>query len=223
MRADPNRCLLLIDDEPAQRRLVTAIGARAGWWVRGASDFDAAKKMFEDPQEPKFDAILLDHWLPGEDGTELIREIRAAPARSALARPHRPERRRRSRSTRCAPAPVRLHRQAARARPAARRAQHRHRPPQGVRRAAPALREDRQGAGLRGDRRLGAQVPHRARHRRQGRPRPRLGADRGRERIGQGDRRPGDPRRLAPRQEAAPHRQLRRDPRKSRRIGPVRP
>ena len=76
MRADPNRCLLLIDDEPAQRRLVTAIGARAGWWVRGASDFDAAKKMFEDPQEPKFDAILLDHWLPGEAGTELIREIR---------------------------------------------------------------------------------------------------------------------------------------------------
>src|SRR3954451_9021921 len=78
MRADPNRCLLLIDDEPAQRRLVTAIGARAGWWVRGASDFDAARKMFEDPQEPKFDAILLDHWLPGEAGTELIREIRGA-------------------------------------------------------------------------------------------------------------------------------------------------
>ena len=77
MRADPNRCLLLIDDEPAQRRLVTAIGARAGWWVRGASDFDAARKMFEDPQEPRFDAIMLDHWLPGEEGTELIRQIRA--------------------------------------------------------------------------------------------------------------------------------------------------
>ncbi|HKR24643.1 MAG TPA: sigma 54-interacting transcriptional regulator, partial [Allosphingosinicella sp.] len=77
MRADPNRCLLLIDDEPAQRRLVTAIGARAGWWVRGASDFDAAQKMLNDPQEPKFDAILLDHWLPGEEGSELIRQLRA--------------------------------------------------------------------------------------------------------------------------------------------------
>ena len=77
MRADPNRCLLLIDDEPAQRRLVTAIGARAGWWVRGATDFDAAQQMLDDPQEPKFDAILLDHWLPGEEGTELIRQIRA--------------------------------------------------------------------------------------------------------------------------------------------------
>src|SRR3546814_12372008 len=29
-RPSANRCLLLIDDEPAQRRLVTPIGARAG-------------------------------------------------------------------------------------------------------------------------------------------------------------------------------------------------
>src|ERR687896_358512 len=72
MRPDPTRCLLLIDDEPAQRRLITAIGARAGWWVRGATDLEAAQKMMSDPQEPKFDAILLDHWLPGEEGTELI-------------------------------------------------------------------------------------------------------------------------------------------------------
>ncbi|MEA3037759.1 MAG: hypothetical protein QOE79_272, partial [Sphingomonadales bacterium] len=77
MRPDPTRCLLLIDDEPAQRRLVTAIGARAGWWVRGASDVDAAAALLKDPEQPKADAILLDHWLPGEAGTELIREIRA--------------------------------------------------------------------------------------------------------------------------------------------------
>ena len=76
MRPDPTRCLLLIDDEPAQRRLITAIGARAGWWVRGASDLDAARAMLADPQEPKFDAILLDHWLPGDEGAELIRQIR---------------------------------------------------------------------------------------------------------------------------------------------------
>jgi DNA-binding NtrC family response regulator len=77
MRPDPTRCLLLIDDEPAQRRLITAIGARAGWWVRGANDLDSARAMFADPQEPKFDAILIDHWLPGEEGAELIRQIRA--------------------------------------------------------------------------------------------------------------------------------------------------
>jgi DNA-binding NtrC family response regulator len=76
MRPDPTRCLLLIDDEPAQRRLITAIGARAGWWVRGANDVEAARAMLADPQEPKFDVILLDHWLPGEEGVGLIRQIR---------------------------------------------------------------------------------------------------------------------------------------------------
>ncbi|MFN3389017.1 MAG: sigma-54-dependent transcriptional regulator [Allosphingosinicella sp.] len=77
MRPDPTRCLLLIDDEPAQRRLVTAIGARAGWSVRGAPDVDAAARMLTDPEEQPFDAILLDHWLPGPAGTELIEQIRA--------------------------------------------------------------------------------------------------------------------------------------------------
>jgi DNA-binding NtrC family response regulator len=76
MRPDPTRCLLLIDDEPAQRRLVSAIGARAGWWVRGAADIETAQKMLADPQEPNFDAILLDLWFSGEEGAEAIRTIR---------------------------------------------------------------------------------------------------------------------------------------------------
>ena len=77
MRPDATRCLLLIDDEPAQRRLVTAIGARAGWWVTGAPDVEAAQKILRDPEAPKIDAILLDHWLPGAAGTALIEQIRA--------------------------------------------------------------------------------------------------------------------------------------------------
>ena len=76
MRPDPTRCLLLIDEEPAQRRLVAAIGARAGWWVRGANDIEQAREMAADPQEPKWDAILLDHWLPGEEGAALVREVK---------------------------------------------------------------------------------------------------------------------------------------------------
>src|SRR5687768_6280454 len=77
MRPDPTRCLLLIDDEPAQRRLVTAIGARAGWWVTGAPDVEAAQRILRDPEAPKVDAILLDHWLSGPAGTQLIEQIRA--------------------------------------------------------------------------------------------------------------------------------------------------
>jgi DNA-binding NtrC family response regulator len=77
MRPEATRCLLLIDDEPAQRRLVTAIGARAGWWVMGAPDVDAAGKLLESEQGEDVDAILLDHWLPGPAGTEVIEQIRA--------------------------------------------------------------------------------------------------------------------------------------------------
>jgi DNA-binding NtrC family response regulator len=80
MRPEPTRCLLLIDDEPAQRRLVTAIGARAGWSVMGAPDIDAAAALLTDPESPRIDAILLDHWLPGPEGTELIRRMRAVRA-----------------------------------------------------------------------------------------------------------------------------------------------
>ena len=77
MRPDPTRCLLLIDDEPAQRRLVSAICGRAGWWVRGAADVEGAERVLTDPEEPKIDAVLLDHWLPGDDGHETIGRIRA--------------------------------------------------------------------------------------------------------------------------------------------------
>jgi len=77
MRPDATRCLLLIDDEPAQRRLVSAIGARAGWWVMGAPDVDAARTVLTSEEGRDIDAILLDHWLPGDAGAEIIREIRA--------------------------------------------------------------------------------------------------------------------------------------------------
>jgi DNA-binding NtrC family response regulator len=77
MRPDATRCLLLIDEEPAQRRLVSAIGARAGWWVMGAPDVDAARKILAGEEGRDVDAILLDHWLPGPAGTQIIEEIRA--------------------------------------------------------------------------------------------------------------------------------------------------
>jgi DNA-binding NtrC family response regulator len=77
MRPEATRCLLLIDDEPAQRRLVTAIGARAGWWVKGAPDAEAAARLLKDEEGKDVDAILLDHWLPGPAGTQVIEQIRA--------------------------------------------------------------------------------------------------------------------------------------------------
>lgn len=76
MRPDTNRCLLLIDDEPAQRRLITAIGARAGWWVMGAGDIESACRTLESPEGREVEAILLDHWMPEEAGAEAIGKLR---------------------------------------------------------------------------------------------------------------------------------------------------
>jgi DNA-binding NtrC family response regulator len=76
MRPDATRCLLLIDDEPAQRRLVTAIGARAGWWVMGAPSVDAAHQLLIGEDGRSVDAILLDHWMSGPEGNEVIQQIR---------------------------------------------------------------------------------------------------------------------------------------------------
>ena len=194
MRPDPTRCLLLIDDEPAQRRLVGAIAARAGWWMICASDVEARAPLLDDAG-PKFDAVLLDHWVPGEDATSSSADARA-PSQSARAGADRPDRRRTSRSTRCARAPPIS--SSSRSRPTGCL-------PRSTRatdgasrgRAAAAGREDQRAAGLRRDRRLSARIPRRAGDRRQGGARARSRADRGRKRRRQGSRRAGDPRRLA--------------------------
>jgi DNA-binding NtrC family response regulator len=73
MPRDATRTLLLIDDEPAQRRLVTAIGARAGWRTVSAADRDAALALLA---EQPVDAVLIDQWSPDPDGATLIADIR---------------------------------------------------------------------------------------------------------------------------------------------------
>ena len=68
--------LMLIDDEPAQRRLVSALASRAGWRTIFANDSEAAIATLGTQDGMRLDAILLDHWSPSYDATDLIREIR---------------------------------------------------------------------------------------------------------------------------------------------------
>jgi DNA-binding NtrC family response regulator len=77
MQRDQARTLLLIDDEPAQGRLVGAIAARAGWRMLKAGDGDAARAILASEQGAAVDLILLDHWAPGADDAGLIAELRA--------------------------------------------------------------------------------------------------------------------------------------------------
>jgi DNA-binding NtrC family response regulator len=68
--------LMLIDDEPAQRRLVAALAARAGWRTIFASDGETALAMLGTQDGMRLDAIVLDHWSPNYEPAALIRDIR---------------------------------------------------------------------------------------------------------------------------------------------------
>lgn len=71
------RLLMLIDDEPAQSRLITALAAREGWRTLVARDADAALATLASRQGSQVNAIILDQWVPGDDACALIAELKA--------------------------------------------------------------------------------------------------------------------------------------------------
>ncbi|MEO1045205.1 MAG: sigma-54 dependent transcriptional regulator [Pseudomonadota bacterium] len=77
MAEDQTRLLMLIDDEPAQCRLVAALAAKAGWRTVFAKDSETAIAMLGTQQGMQLDAIILDQWVPGEDAARLIAELKS--------------------------------------------------------------------------------------------------------------------------------------------------
>ncbi|QNE31606.1 sigma-54-dependent Fis family transcriptional regulator [Sphingomonas sp. NBWT7] len=77
MTRNGQRMLMLIDDEPAQRRLVAALAARGGWRTLFAGDSDTAIAMLGTQDGMQLDAILFDHWGEDDDASALIAELRA--------------------------------------------------------------------------------------------------------------------------------------------------
>ena len=73
--AEPN-LVMLIDDEPAQSRLISAIAARDGWRTIVASDAETAIAMLGTREGMQLSAILLDQWVPGDDACSLIQELK---------------------------------------------------------------------------------------------------------------------------------------------------
>ncbi len=71
------RLLMLVDDEPAQCRLVAAIAGRAGWRTVFARDAETAIAMLGTQDGMMLDAILLDQWVPGSDSASLIAELKS--------------------------------------------------------------------------------------------------------------------------------------------------
>jgi DNA-binding NtrC family response regulator len=70
------RLLMLIDDEPAQSRLITALAAREGWRTVVVRDPETAVATLGTRQGMKLSAIVLDQWVPGDQACELIRELK---------------------------------------------------------------------------------------------------------------------------------------------------
>ena len=62
MREEPTRCLLLLDANTDERRLISAVAARAGWSVMGAADEDGALAVLDGPHAREVRAALLGGW-----------------------------------------------------------------------------------------------------------------------------------------------------------------
>ena len=78
MTAEPEqRLLMLIDDEPAQSRLITALAAREGWRTLVVKDSETAIATLGTREGMQLGAIILDQWVPGDDACNLIAELKA--------------------------------------------------------------------------------------------------------------------------------------------------
>lgn len=76
--AEPeDRLLMLIDDEPAQCRLITALASREGWRTIVVRDSETAIATLGTRQGMQLGAIILDQWVPGDDACSLIAELKA--------------------------------------------------------------------------------------------------------------------------------------------------
>ncbi len=70
------RLLMLIDDEPAQSRLISALAGREGWRTLVVGDSETAIATLGTRQGMQLSAIVLDQWVPGDRACELIAELK---------------------------------------------------------------------------------------------------------------------------------------------------
>ena len=71
------RLLMLIDDEPAQTRLISTLASREGWRTVVAQDAETAIATLGTRQGMQLSAIVLDQWVPGDDTCNLITELKS--------------------------------------------------------------------------------------------------------------------------------------------------
>src|SRR5438128_242686 len=75
MREEPTRSLLLLDADPDERRLISAIAAHAAWSVIGAADAEMALGLLQGPHGREVQAAMLGAW-DAVQGPALILALR---------------------------------------------------------------------------------------------------------------------------------------------------
>src|SRR5438270_1941147 len=83
MREEPIRSLLLLDANPEERRLISAIAGRSGWSVVGAADEEMALALLQGPHGREVQAVLLGSW-DAERCAEFIKALRDQRANLAV-------------------------------------------------------------------------------------------------------------------------------------------
>jgi DNA-binding NtrC family response regulator len=76
MATQEARLIMLINDEPTQNRLVSALAAREGWRVVICASGKEALDMLASPEGGEVRVILLDQWIAGDATCDLVRELR---------------------------------------------------------------------------------------------------------------------------------------------------
>jgi CheY-like chemotaxis protein len=77
-----NERILIVDDAPLNLKLAAMILEKEGYRVHRARDADEAW-IYLDTTRP--DLILLDIQMPGMDGMEMVRRLKAEPATAGIA------------------------------------------------------------------------------------------------------------------------------------------
>ena len=77
MAESEQRLLMLIDDEPAQSRLISALASREGWRTLVVRDSETAIATLGTREGMQLSAIILDQWVPGDDACALIAELKS--------------------------------------------------------------------------------------------------------------------------------------------------
>jgi len=71
-------CVLIVDDDPVQRRLLQNMVEKAGYVVVTADGGEAAVRLMTAPDGPPFECVVLDLVMPDLDGLGVLAKIREA-------------------------------------------------------------------------------------------------------------------------------------------------